>query len=905
MLVINKGYTETTNVFGDEAPIIAEPIFNSIAPQIFIQKNNTPVVVTSPIANTPIQLPNTTQNISQVIVNGITLQQATDPTNIQIGQFYFNYQTQQLIVNFEGNAATLVYSANATLKIPFSPSVTSQFPDFLANIPIIGKITLSCRLGQHPTGGFSFSSPLAKSLLMNLFSPGGELNFFGAKMRINSPTFTEQKETSYPGGYTKGNVSLTGAWEYRMGQKVFQRIDGSNSVPSNANFSDPECQTSQTSANSSNNSRSIPSIFSAAGIPLTGVALLPLNISNAKKTDTTSPGEVLTQERLYLAGAYVRYSDATGVKVLPFGKGNAWTYQETDILSEIQTNYTANQKPVTAILNTQIQQIDRILLPNTPYVQTSNGYADINPKLSFEYKNSLLTGNFSTANAASSTATQNSSTPRFVQKPPTKKTIVSGDANANQVLPGTTAIKTITMIFDCGGQTRERTTKYYEDETLIWTLDETYGFAATALQMLDTSDESAGSKVNGNPSEFWMLIKSIKTQYSYDSNTGYAIGNVVSGFELARAKSETPETPETLSLTTDNPDYLLYQFQTLTITGGNYKDLQLSPNNDFTQAFTVQKQCNADGTSSQVVVTNPNYVPNYYVAEELTEQFSFMRIVNPDNSSTVTAGTPANPDFVLGSESYFSSATTFNPATYVQVYSNDANGNLITTNGAQLTSANYTTQIKKYNASGQQIGNGKIEVQEQTQDGYPPVAEKRPDQYTQMVPQSSTSATSTNTVQTQQYLVQSPGWSPTDPIDGSENFPLATTFVQAQLGLLTKFKYQNLLNGYSEELTINANTAIKEGDVFNYYNSGFLRQRIVKGWAHDLTLKNIAGQPVVQGTTKLTLGIITNQNLNYTLYNTTPVGNNGVPTSISQFIVAPTGLGFQVQWEALQSKRNF
>lgn len=787
-------------------------------------------------------------------------------------------------------------------SIPFSPPFVASSLIF-SLLPLQGFEEISGGLEEQPSGQIELESTFPKSFLQTVFRPGGEINIDGIPLRINNAQITELPRSAYPDSRCRLSISFGSKWENYLDDVCFLRNNGTNQLPSDEPFQDPECLTQSPPGQDQdpNATTTVANLFSKIGIPYIGGALPEVVIPEDTPIDAVVSPSQLMEERLRIGNSFVRWSNAQGVEIVPINSLRTWFYSEDEILGEVQTSYEAIARPSKIPIffpNINPPLPDLVNFPSEPQpFPVPQLVASIPTALGFEYPNSELTGEFSQPVARDQERTQGNSPPQYIRRDETPRERIVGDVNAHIPLEGVSNIQVMSLCFDIGGQTKDRTIITEVADAPILEIKEIWGFAYYADQIYDLVRE----RLYGNPDEYWVCLKRVTTSYSYDS-TGYLLSVRSSGYNTARYKQESTSEPETLTLDPEDSNYELYQFIRIPVSERTSYYLRLVPGSPTEGLFDIFKQCNQDGTRFFYLVLNPNYAPPYYVEYERTESVSFASRSNPENEG-LAEGEKRLPDLVIGEESRFEAYTQVIPAQFRQILTFQ-DGSVVTERGAEISPQRYIKYIKKFKAQGEAIASALEEIYTETGPGELPLATRRPPLYIEEEPYNPEQTIIEEDQQQYRYLIQTDGYAVSDPVNGSENFSAAQTLEQALTAARCKLAVENWRNGFSETVQIPGNPAIREGNRFNYWMNGEYRQRIVINFKHRREILGVVnGVPRVTMTSDLTLGPYVNPGLSFTQI---PIPPEPTPPDVNFTIlnVIDAELGSILDWATIQSRRN-
>ncbi|MCC5618829.1 hypothetical protein LC605_27830 [Nostoc sp. CHAB 5836] len=916
-----------TEIVGDYRAHLTEIHFeeNNFAPLVVV--NFGLVVAIAVEAAEEITLSTDWENVTAIASNGKTLTPAIDPEDPRESEFLYNPYTNTVRVYGGEGRSLQIYGT--TQQIKFSPPLLPPpYPQLFTNLPAKGAIQFNRRFEQQPSAQFELEMTLPKSLIQTIFAPGTEIDLYGLPLRINSLNIKEYPRSIYPNSRCDVSVSLGSRWENYLNEPCFLRSDGKNNLPSNEPFQDPECIAPIPNKSDPNFNVTIQQLLSRIGIAYTGPNLAAVPIPKGTPRDTVVNPVQLLSDRTLIANSFIRWSNAAAVEVVRIDSTRVWFYQEADILGEVETSYEAiaktSKRRLTSIANYNPPTPETVNFPSVvqlPPVPQLRG--ELPTALAFEYPNSELTGEFSQIQDKPKEFTQGQK-PTYVKKQGKREERVDGDKNAHTPLEGVDAIEVMSLCFDIGGQTKTRSTTTIENGATTKVVDEIWGFAYRAI---DIYSEAKGRLYGSR--DRWECLKRTTTDYTYDLGTGYLLSTTTSGYNTVRYRQESADNPETLDLTPDDSEYYLYKFFNIPVIGRTSYYLKLMPEYSTEGLFELVKTCNRDGTSTVEPLIDPDYAPPYYVEYERTETTSYASRSNPENEGvTVISGTnqaedgsPLAPDLYVGEESQFESFTQVTEAVYQEKLIGFEGGYPTYERGEEISPQKFIKYTKQFKAQGQAIASALEEISIEEGTGELPIATRRPSQFIKEQPAEKSTKTQKEE-QKYRYFLQTAGYTDANPINGSENFPLAKTLNEALTAARCKLAIENWQNGLTETLQIDGNLLIKEGDRFNYYCNGEFRQRVVLGVQTTLNILGVvdsvrvaspsgeavagtpaSGVPKVTAATSLTLGRWMTPNLTY---NKIPVPKEpkapGVNITVTNVIDAE--LGSIIDWARVQSRRN-
>lgn len=860
-----------------------------------------------------ITLPDDVGDVTTIFANGQILLPALDPQNPQQGEYIYNPYTKKVTVYSYSQSVNIFYSP---VSVTFAPRLTRTLPTLFLLLPLEGQVSLSRSFENHPTGSFSFETHYTKDQVMSILAPGREFSILDIGYRVNNISCSELPRSIYPDGRIKVSVSLGGKWENRLNQPCFLRQDGKNTLSNNEPFTDSECLTNTQNTSDPNNSISINTLLRRINVILLGKQLKSVPVPVGTLKDQVVNPDQLLQERLRVANSFIRYSDNDAVKVIDIKSSAGHTILESEILEQIDSSYEAISKNSKTTLIPQSFNSPNFDLTNFPSAVANPSpfiTGEFTKNLGFEYPNVELTGKFS--EPKNNQENTQGKSPRYIRKQPNRQTRIEGDPKANELPQGVTTLKVMSLCFDLGGEQKTRTFITEEYGVTVQTIEEIWGFVFTGEDIYSNISKQYGT----DPTPFWKCVKRVQTDYIYDltiggeGGTGYLIRKVGQGYTTVRWQQESTDKPETVGIAGDVSDYTtakreLYTFFQIPILERHSRVLKLQPEYETNESdiFELIKKCNRDGTASYEPLMNPDYAPPYYIEHERTEKISFKSRSNPANDGRdIRSDATFEPDLYVGSiEVTESIITEIIPAKYEQKLIRFENGYPVYQRGKLVEPQKWFKYNYKYGASGQAIATAVEDVNVESGTGELPSVSERMLRYEKETPGEDPDTNKQKNEPTYKYLIRTAGYSQEDPINGSESFTLAETLKEALIAAKCKLAIENWRNGYSENLTINLRTEIKEGDRVFYFCNGQYRQRIVISVNHEFNiLGNIDGSPVVTGQTKLTLGNLVYPNLEYSKIKLPIVDDSSKPKVVVSSVINEY-LGGLLDLSTIKNRRN-
>lgn len=766
--------------------------------------------------------------IEIVVIGGVSYIPASDISNPQPGEYYYDpYQNAIIVAASQPIAGAPYYLESTPITIPTN-LIPQPYPDWLTQLPITGDISWDLQLNAHPSGSASLEiigdSEEHKAILQG----GLPLNLWGVGVVLSQPQISEKHRRNAPFGRSIVQTNLSGLYEWQASQPAFWLGRTTASAESQA----IEC--SPIGGNppipiTLNTGTSVQALAAQLGVVVDGPIISVRIPDETEQDDTTDWTTYLETGRRY-SRSYVDWADPNAVRIRPYDRARTWTYAETQIDGAVQVN---------------LQQADaapeRRTLPQwrVPNVDITSPFPDsiarpqltlqpeqLNLKPSFRYTDNRVQGSFVESENDSSPSSEANQLPtkppQWRQIPSVSKTLMAGDPDPatapgnpthlsnNADVSGITKRQVITRIIN--GST-------VQEETWI------YGW-------MFTGEDLKGGAVT------WGVVDYRNVQYLSDPATGYELGNTMSGYKMLRQRIETTDNPETVSLEDGDARKALYRYVQVPLRGG--RSVRLAQIRDFypsfkvTPPYTIYEICSGNGQRLPVVVYDPTWVEPMFVSEEVEWSRAISFAPNPDS-------TPENPlqELQVGEESYV-----WRRVEPVAIQGGD--GVLSQDpDGYRQYSIEFRAQEAAFSRSLEQApfeeyigipseaprGQSAFELQEPAQ----------PDN--QSEPEDTTNV---------DYYIRSAEYDgrPMGSLsfEGADN--LAEFIAAAETNLL-----EQRHNTLQETLRLSEpNFQIRPGDLFCYTFNGFVRKRRVLGVQNSATIQGLERR-IITGSTELTLGV--------------------------------------------------
>lgn len=814
-------------------------------------------------------------NIEDIEIYGRKYKKTVE-ANLEEGMFRLDPITNELKIylrkrnNYSTSTPVKINGTKKKLSTNEVPNVNEQtlisnnlIPNFIKDYNLTGGISISRGFQDHPQCSFSLLADSTSinevELLFNahkytsLFSK--KFVFYGIPFRIRNFSRTELKASECPNGEYKVNVNFEGWYRYLIDKSVTIR-PGSNLDPNNPPFTECNINSNNKPVNTTIGSNtdvnkiriSLGELASRVGVNYTGTQYF-------FEVDKNTPNDAVTtlsselNKLLPSNSEYAIYSQVNGVTTIKWNSVSNFNIDESDVLSECPVNYNAEK---------------------VTYAPGTLSWKDNNRD-----------------NTTDTTEdTYNNKAPEFEYKPPEVTTVVTGDPNPTEPPANVKIIQTLDMNYDQSGEKKIQIITVYEGTTVIKETTKTYGLAYNANQIY------SNGKLYGNAASYWVLVEEVITNHLYDKDTGYYLGNNVTGKKLVRFLQETDEL-ETVSFATSTDavevaKFAAMKFRYIPITGHTrfllrqhkdyYKDQA------FKHPYIIYPWCTNAGKLTYLSIKDPTYADDMFVGREETYKHCFASIPNPENLSNPEI---KQPPLTTG-EIFYNSVVTKICASK-SVYEGGTSSIIVDEiigKDFDNPEERYITYTKQYSAQDANFRNSLEDAKSETISGRPGVAQRKPSDYVavtddaldplQLNSLSGGSIVTTKLRETKvnknsttnndlQYIVYTAPYTSTDPVTSSYSFEAATSFNQALEALKTQLSIQKTQQEATLNITTLFNIYLVEGYrfTFNYLNNIY-KCRILS-INHSLNIEGVNefNELIVTGTTSLQLGIEEVGNINY------------------------------------------
>lgn len=789
--------------------------------------------------------------------------------NLEEGMFRLDPITNELKIylrkqnNYSTSTPVKINGTKKKLTTNEIPNVNEQtlvnnslIPSFIKEFNLTGSINISRGFQDHPQCSFSLvadnTNIEAIELLFNAHKYTSLFNkkfvFYGIPFRLRTFSITESRACESPNGEYKIQVSFEGWYRYLIDKSVTIR-PGSNLNTNTPAFSECNININNKPLNATIGSNTDPNKIRISLGELAGRAGITYTGSQYYfEVDKNTPNDAVTtlsselNKLLPSNSEYAIYSLATGVTTRKWRGVGSYSIDESDILSECSINY--NAEPVT-------------YAPGTLSWKDNNkdNTTDTNEDT---YKNK---------------------TPEFEYKPPERTTVITGDPNPTIPPANVKVIQTLDMNYDQSGEKKIEITTTREGTTVINEITRTYGLAFNANQIY------SNGKLYGNAASYWVLVEEITINHLYDQDTGYYLGNNITGKKLVRFLQETDALETvTYSTSTNNVEQAKFQamrFRYIPVTGHTryllrqhkdyYKDQA------FKHPYIIYPWCTSDGKLTYLTVKDPTYADDMFIGREETYKHCFASIPNPENLANPTV---KQPPLTTG-EIYYNSVVTKICASK-SVYEAGTPSIIIDEiigKDFDNPEERYIKYTKQYSAQDTNFRNSLEDVKTETVSGRPSVANRKPSDYVAVTDTNQNNPLQLNTLsggsivttklrETKinsnntnnndlQYIVYTAPYSANDPVTGSFSFEAATSFAQALEALTTQLNIQKTQQEATLSITTLFNIYLIEGYryIFTYLNNQYICRILSVNHSLNIEGVNEFKELVVTGTTSVSLGI--------------------------------------------------
>lgn len=795
--------------------------------------------------------------VAAIEFNGSGYTPASDLLNPRPGEFVFDpYQEAIAIYPKESDRLEegLSVQAVGTAEGISSDRLQPPFPEIFYKVPLTGELTWSRGLEQHPSGNLTLDATDRNiDAIREAFRNGTELSFYGIGFRVGGYSEERAPIDEYPAGEWKVSISLGGMWENYTDKSVNLR-EQTPQVGSAIAYSDPACgpgESSNSSTTTTSNQITFAQLAARAGAAYDGPEL-KIKIAGDTPKDATTTLDQELQPRLRINNAFAFYSGTQAIAARNFYNTRLWNFGE--YLGGFSRTYQAIADPQQYSgqdLNLPqpdptLPLPDTVQLPPTKILQPEPtnfvGYAAKYPCVRLE-------GKFTQPATQTGEDTQGSGS-KVIYPAGKLLTLRSGHGYPELPPKGSKRIKTTSLNHDQSGPKKVSKLSTSENGSPLYEETFTYGFAYLGRDIANSDDE-----LDGIPGAWWQLVRYEKTSYVYDEKTLYLLGTDTIGWQLARFKTESAETPETVGMDSGDPMLPLYEFRRVPINSKTryilkqyrefYKDVA-----DRASSSPTEKKCDRAGSSTVVATTSSTTDPEpMFIAAEASETICYARTPNPDS----TPDAPL-PDYETGEESYTYKFVKILPSK-----------NTVSDFGVSLSQSR----------AGRNLGDRYVQFTPQDFGQDPNFAsvsqeftfeefEGRPAQATRKNKPTEDDGADTGDREDPdsglyKYVLTTPGYDPkVNPEQGNISYEYAETLEQAQNAAKLDLKLRDCKESFQEKKTVPFNPWMAEGDRYRDITSGYLCDRRILGVGCKVAFNGrlIDGSlDITAGETDLTLGI--------------------------------------------------
>ena len=491
--------------------------------------------------------------------------------------------------------------------------------------------------------------------------------------------------------------------------------------------------------------------------------------------------------------------------------------------------------------------------------------------------------------------------PKFIKKTPTTKTEESGDENYNTPPNISGSIKTVDLTFDNSGPRKQKLKTVYEvgfkgEKNILFEEVTTYGFEYVSKDHIVANGDEAKFEIYG-PGSVWRQIEFQQTEYIYDKNTGYYLGNNITGWKRCRFRTESNalETwvlqQELAELEEGDEDFAevlaflnAYLYRTVSVRG--YTRYKLGQFRDYFNSYRhllpyiTFYYCDSQGNLQLGSVRDPNYIePMFMIAEE-TMYSCFDRMENPENIALrreIEEQAAANdpdaepitllPPLTVGKDTQIRRRVQVSGDNSVLYQFDDITngGGRIQTDlsiKSDIKEYGYTTFTTEYSAQDDGFRNSSENTQTELSSGEPGQHKAKPLYFYNKdeISKDSSQRTSGNRTRKKddkEYLIYTDPFTDKEPVKGSISFDVDTkqkAFAAAKTDLRIKRTLQeenlNLTTFFNPDFEVGDKVTVKYNDIT--YKCRILNiNHNISILGYNLDFKNIESV----ANTQLTLGV--------------------------------------------------
>lgn len=761
-----------------------------------------------------------------VSAGGVIWMPAADITNPQPGEFVLSGGNAVLVTGesyaiAEGESVQLI-GANQDEVVS---TAIARIPQFLTQIPV-KAIDWGCSLESHPSGSITLSvnGLTQKQAVLSALAHGTEIEIDGIGFRTGQASVEQSAIASFPYGKFTVSIPLEGKWQNYVDEPFTLRSLGVDSDTLSANPSD-ECTNADSTIidEVAQSNYTLTEIAAAVGATYQGPEVRVPVPRDAQAGEFTT-FDVEFQDRLRINGAIADYNQSQAICMKPIDSGRVWDYRGAIILNSKITQQINRVDlpqaftPSSALLPPKFTQVvTGAIAPSPTFPATEESGA-----LAIEWNNYQLTGQFSSqleTDDTEETLGQASGRDRWTRRQRETETFEEGDPSPTQPPDGAQAIRSVSLNHDVSGPTKvlSRTRKLDGVTELVEQWRYGYAFIANAI--------AVDGELQGAPSAHWMIVEYTRTEYLFDSETGYALGYDRTGWRRSRFRTETEDAPETLTLDPSDPEYSLYQFEIIPILEREryllkqHRDTYQDDGSSSEPRGQLERVCLPDGTFSYRYRRNPNYSEPFYKSATSREHVSFSWRDNPESTDE-----EPRPPLITGKEESTRSTLDIQPGKLQK--------RRFGANSGEQPSDRMPDRYSEYQSlfTAQDPGfSNSLELSSfRDYEGRPGVADKLPPLFAQETePPEGDNGNGDEDQQGDRMYLLNTSTTPPDYLGQTKNYQWASTLDQAVLAAETDAYLEQLQGGDRESIAIPWNPEIRPGDKFIYELMGEIRRRFV------------------------------------------------------------------------------
>ncbi len=797
---------------------VAPPIAITVTVPPHIDNTNTAVNI--PLLNQKIE------DVRAVTSGGTTFIPAANPLQPQPGEFTYTPASETITIYpsksaplTPGMPVVVVGSSASAIKTDYvSPSLFDVF----YGLPAIGDFTWGAAMEQHPSGNLRLQ--ILKNGIATLrerFKKGTELTIAGIGFSVSSYKERLANTFELPQGFYEVEISLSGKWD---APKYNLPVALSSRTSSNAANNDPDCTLNRQTQSSSTADRTSVHALAARNRAVFNAAGSGWKVIIPQDSPAGAAVSWLDEARSRLRqnGCFLNLCDPDSVRAQLLSSTNAWSYQ--------------------------VPQLEVSCLGDPTRSGSYFGYAA-------EYPNVKLNAQFITdENQDTGEDTQGNrninAEPRWKQRKPNRTTLWSGSTQPAVPYENTTVLKNLSHNWDTSGDTKTLRRTTTENGLPVLEEEWIYGFAYTSIDIVQSD-----GRMYGNPANFWQIVQYKRTEYLYDSSTGYALGSNTTGWRLARFEIETDANlfAYGYAIEGDQQRAALYKFQKLPIVA--YTRYLLAQFLDYYEdaarelpPIEIFKVCLRDGSSELRYKKDPTYVTPMFVLEEMSYTSSFASVRNPDFDPE---NVESAPEKITGEESLVHVRRQILPSSNT---TSKVGGRL----GDSGASDRYIEFRLESSAQGAGFNEKSLRESFEEFEGQPGSATKKPPSLEKVEPESQTPSGNTVERQKYEYRLTTSGYSVASPDGGSFSAPHAESQGAALTAATTDLHLKDIQQSVQFSCSVPFNAQLRPLDRVRLATSFDTYQTRIASFSNSVTIQGqLHGYPLITspGGTVITCGI--------------------------------------------------